>query len=218
MSQPAAVSDWNYLSEVESTSSSYSSTPAPIPAHLVGCWKLISFAVRRTPTSEPEEFFGKTPVGLIIYCASGEFSIQFSKPDRPHFAHPVAAYASPDEWQAAGVGHVAYCGLMQYFPHSSSNPSLARIIHHTFASLNPNWNLTQQERFASFSEDFRFFTMQPAAKANEVPAMLVWERIDTSNTNPVNDTSAPSFVSEGAMKLMKQTAEQEKLKKEANKQ
>ena len=75
-----------------------------IPQHtvneqLVGTWTLVSATVERD--GRKIEAFGDNPLGYMIFTASGHFSWNFMRADRPKFASNNRQTGTPEENKAA---------------------------------------------------------------------------------------------------------------------
>ncbi len=63
--------------------------------------------------SEDTQPFGPNPQGFLIYTVDGFVSAQLMKPDRPAFHSSDWHHGTPQEYEAAGSGYIAYCGTYE---------------------------------------------------------------------------------------------------------
>ena len=111
---------------------------------IVGTWTLVSGTVERDGTKvEP---FGPNPLGYFIFTASGHFSWNLMRPDRPKFASGNRATGTPDENKAAVQGNISAFGTYTIDPDGLLT---LQIIGSSF----PNWDGTTQKRMVEISGD-----------------------------------------------------------------
>lgn len=117
---------------------------------LVGTWKLVSAVVERD--GQKVEAFGPNPLGYFIFTASGHFSWNFMRADRPKFASYNRQTGTQDEYKAAVQGNISAFGTYTMTPDGSLT---LQIIGSSF----PNWDGTTQKRMIEISGDeMKYFT------------------------------------------------------------
>ncbi len=137
----------------------------------IGTWKLVSSEFRRQ-NSEVTYPLGMNAVGLLMYDAHGNVSVQVMNPDRTPFAMDSQLMGNPSEIKPAFEGYVAYFGTYEV------NEAKGIIIHHIAGSLFPNWIDTDQERFFEFTEDTLILRTSPIVVFGEQSiGFLVWKRV-----------------------------------------
>jgi hypothetical protein len=57
--------------------------------------------------------FGPDPQGFLIYTADGFVSAQLMRAGRPAFHSLDWHQGTPEEYQACGIGYIAYCGTYE---------------------------------------------------------------------------------------------------------
>ena len=126
-----------------------------IPQHtvneqLVGTWTLVSATVERD--GQKIEAFGANPLGYMIFTASGHFSWNFMRADRPKFASNNRQTGTPEENKAAVQGNLSAFGTYTISPDGSLT---LQIIGSSF----PNWDGSTQKRTIEITGDqMRYFT------------------------------------------------------------
>jgi len=108
---------------------------------LVGAWRLVSIDVQGPTGREADPFYGNGSRGLLIYDASGWFSVQIEGADRPPVrvpgARPVAG-AAPAAAVAAAADSKALNSYYAYFGTWSFDPTTSVVTHHAKGALYPS--------------------------------------------------------------------------------
>jgi len=115
-----------------------------IKEQLVGTWKLVSATVERD--GQKIEAFGANPSGYSIFTASGHFSWNFMRADRPKFASSNRQTGTPEENKAAVQGNISAFGTYTISPDGALTLEI-------IASSFPNWDGTTQKRMIEISGD-----------------------------------------------------------------
>jgi hypothetical protein len=76
---------------------------------LVGTWKLVSFE-DALPSGECKHPYGKNPIGLLIYTATGHMSVQIMSRDRQPVSEGSFDEISANEIKDAVAGFTGFCG------------------------------------------------------------------------------------------------------------
>ncbi|MBC8042857.1 MAG: lipocalin-like domain-containing protein [Rhizobacter sp.] len=137
---------------------------------LVGAWKLVSYAVR-VLSGETLHPYSESPVGLLIYDASGMMSAQIMNPDR-------AKHEGPGK-ETANELRAAYNGYIAYFGKFSIEPSGEAVTHHVEGSLH-TWILhTDQVRFLSVKNEQLVLSADLKSGLKTRRHEITWERVST---------------------------------------
>ena len=108
---------------------------------LIGAWRLVSIDVQGPTGREADPFYGNGSRGLLIYDASGWFSVQIEGADRPPVrvpgARPVAG-AAPAAAVAAAADSKALNSYYAYFGTWSFDPTTSVVTHHAKGALYPS--------------------------------------------------------------------------------
>jgi hypothetical protein len=82
-------------------------TADPIPAKLVGTWRLVSNTLEELPSGTRSDLFGPNPIGYIMYGADGRMMILQVRQERPV---PAGAAVTGTEAEALFRSLIAYGG------------------------------------------------------------------------------------------------------------
>jgi len=140
-------------------------------APIVGAWKLITFEFRKADGNVIYPF-GERALGSIIYTESCRYSAQLMRIDRPKFTSGDQMKGTAEEIESNYKGCISYFGTYEIDFENSL------IIHHVEASIFPNMEGRDQERFFELSEN-RLQLRTPPIKLDGEKAVgiLLWERI-----------------------------------------
>lgn len=101
---------------------------------LIGAWRLVDIAVQGPAGREPDPFYGNGTHGLLIYDASGWFSVQIENAGRPKLqvpaVRPVPAATEADS--KALHSYYAYFGTWTF------DPATSTVTHHAKGALYPS--------------------------------------------------------------------------------
>ncbi len=138
----------------------------------VGAWKLISCdAIRKNGSVLP--IYGKNPVGMLYYDATGNMSVHMMKSGRANFSDHTKFRATHSEMRAAYESYEAYFSTYQVDEEN-------HVINHTvLGGLFPNWTGTIQSRYYKFEDDRLILSTHPIGSASKEKTIvtLVWERV-----------------------------------------
>lgn len=106
--------------------------PAPVRDGLLGAWSFVSVVSERDDgtTAQP---FGADPKGIIIFTASGHFSLFQSQAEIPRIAANDRARATAEEARAIVNGSIAYFGT--YTVNEAERTLSLRLEGSTYANL-----------------------------------------------------------------------------------
>lgn len=139
---------------------------------IIGVWKLVSFAIR-TDKGAVIYPFGEDAQGSIMYTASGRFSVQLRRSNRPQFASGDQLKGTVEEIEANYKGYLSYYGSYDFDPNGGF------VVHHVEGSLFPNWEGQGLKRYCELSANRLKLTTPPTlwGGKGEIIGTLVWERI-----------------------------------------
>ena len=143
---------------------------ATIASQLVGVWRLVSYTVEQA--GHEDRFpFGPAPEGFLIYTSDGFVSAQLMKPGRSPFRSDDWNGGTADEYQQAGSGYIAYCGIYEV------DEGKETVTHIPSVALVPNLILKEQVRSIILSGDrLSLYAAIPAADSGPVTSRLEWQR------------------------------------------
>jgi hypothetical protein len=112
----------------------------------MGTWALVSFKAEKTD-GENTHPFGSEPEGFLIYTEDGIVSAQLMKPCRSAFHSGDWERGTPEEYQRAGSGYIAYCGRYEI------DEGMGTVIHIPSVALRPNLIGARQLRVIELCDD-----------------------------------------------------------------
>lgn len=136
----------------------------------VGTWRLVTAEYQRDGKVLAYPF-GPNPVGLLMYDAAGNMSVQLIQPNRATLADVGARERAEDEGRAAFDGYLGYYGTYEILPHDQI------IIHRLTGSSLLHWIGTEQVRRYDFSGNCLTLSAQATRDKSGAVAVLVWERM-----------------------------------------
>jgi hypothetical protein len=145
--------------------------PGTIARQLVGVWRLLNY----TDEQEGHEDslpFGLEPEGILIYTPDGFVSAQLMKAGRPVFQSRDWHGGTPDEYQQAGSGYIAYCGTYEVDEEKET------VTHVPSVALLPHLILKRQLRSITLNGDrLTLCTLRiPTPNNGSVTSRLEWQR------------------------------------------
>jgi hypothetical protein len=148
-----------------------------IASRLVGVWRLVSYTDEQEGREDSFPF-GPAPEGFLIYTLDGFVSAQLMKPGRSLFHGDDWRAGTPDEYQKAGSGYIAYCGAYQV------NEEKETVTHIPSVALVPNLILKGQVRDVTLSGDRLILCVArvPAGNGAPVTSRLEWQRAERNMT------------------------------------
>lgn len=137
----------------------------------VGTWRIRSaeFQEADGAVSHP---WGSDPIGIVVYDAGGNMTVQLMRRERPSFASGDLRQGTVEETAEALLGITTYFGTYEV------DESRSRIVHHVEGSSFPNWEGADQARSYHFDGDLLTLRTPPLRVAGEdVAGVLVWQRL-----------------------------------------
>ncbi len=139
---------------------------------IIGVWKLISFEFRKE-NGEVIYPFGEKARGSFIYTASGHFSGQLMRIDRPKFLIADQMQGTIEEMSAS------YKGAISYFGTYTVDYENKIVFHQVEGSIFPNMEGTLQKRFFELSENqLQLRTPAFNVDAERVTGLILWQRVE----------------------------------------
>jgi hypothetical protein len=141
-----------------------------IGKNIIGTWKLVSWVYVDEALNEVD-FFGKNPIGILMYDASGYMNAQLMQRPRANFGSQSMYGGTESEVAAAYNTYAAYYG--QYYENSPGE-----LVHVVEGSLFPNWVGQNEVRYAKIEEGHLYLSTPPVQVDNKTVVFKVkWERI-----------------------------------------
>lgn len=135
---------------------------------LAGSWTLVAADVIHRDGSRGHDY-GDVPKGQLMIDASGHYSLQIYRSDRPHYASGDRARGTAAEYQANALGISTHFGTLQV--DAAGGVLLFNIDSASF----PNQDGSQQKRPYQLDGDELSYRVQ-ARPDGDVP-VSVWRRI-----------------------------------------
>jgi len=137
---------------------------------LLGAWSLQSCISRSSSGTEVFPM-GDAPRGLLIYSDSGHMAAVLEKSGRPKFASDDLLRGTPEEVRQAFEGSTAYAGKFEF------DEKTGTVTHHANVATYPNWEETDQVRFAKLVGGKLELTTPPIRAGGQTWVMsLQWRR------------------------------------------
>lgn len=134
---------------------------------LVGTWTLTAADDIR-PDGTRVQAYGQNPIGLLVFCEGGRYSVQIFRSDRASFASGDKRRGTAAEYEAAALG------MSSHFGRYTVDSAGGTITFHIEAASFANWNGTQQKRPFTLSGDELEWRV-PATPTGTVP-VSAWHR------------------------------------------
>lgn len=139
---------------------------------VIGVWKLLWFEFQ-AEDGRIKYPFGKEARGSFIYTASGHFSGQLMRIDRPKFLIADQMQGTVEEISAS------YKGAISYFGTYTVDEKNGVILHQVEGSIFPNMEGTLQKRFFELSENqLQLRTPSFMVDGERVTGLIIWERFE----------------------------------------
>lgn len=141
-------------------------TTSPHP--LAGMWTLTA-ADAINPDGSRVRDYGGAPKGVLFIDATGHYSLQIFKSERPRFASTNKAAGTPAEFEAAVIGSSTHFGDIAVDP-------VGRTLTFSITACSfPNWEGTKQVRSYELKHGVLSYRVPPRADGS-VP-VSVWKRV-----------------------------------------
>lgn len=142
----------------------------PEALSLTGTWLMDSaYEIRADGTRTTN--YGEHPMGLMMVDATGRYSIQIFRPDRPNFASGVKAEGQPDEYRSAMLGSSTHFGRVNI------DAAANQLQFDVEASSFPNWEGKRQLRNYTYADGVLTYSVPASASGNGTGAYSVWRRV-----------------------------------------
>jgi hypothetical protein len=113
-------------------------SPPVTQQDLIGAWRLIDIEVQGPSGRELDPFYGSGSRGLLIYDASGWFSVQIEGSGRPAVQVPSVRPAPAQSEPNARLNAAALDSYYAYYGTWSFDQATSTVIHHAKGALYPS--------------------------------------------------------------------------------
>lgn len=139
-----------------------------VRGQLVGAWALVR-ADNVLPNGSRVHLYGDHPAGILMFDATGRYSLQILSAERPRFAANDKSKGTAEEYRAAVQGSNSHFGR---YAITADGAILFQIDHASF----PNWEGTEQRRAFSLVGDELTYTV-PTPTSGAGVGEVVWRRV-----------------------------------------
>lgn len=141
---------------------------------LVGTWQL-TVADNVSPDGTRVHLYGPDPQGVLMFDASGHYSLQIMSAERPKFAANDKAKGTAEEYRAAVQG--TNCHFGRYAINERDHTVTFHVEHATFS----NWEGTTQnlpfQIAGGESRSITFTLARPTTGGPGVTGEVTWKRV-----------------------------------------
>ncbi len=135
---------------------------------LIGAWRLVAIEVQGPGGREADPFYGNGSHGLLIYDASGWFSVQIEGADRPQLKVPAARPGAASEADSKALNsYYAYFGTWSF------DPATSTVTHHAKGALYPSEDAAVYPQHVEIAGRRMTFTRSQNGKVQK----KLWERV-----------------------------------------
>ena len=113
-------------------------SPPVTQQDLVGAWRLIDIEVQGPAGGELDPFYGSGSRGLLIYDASGWFSVQIEGSGRPAVQVPSVRPSPAQSESTAQLNAAALDSYYAYYGTWSFDKATSTVVHHAKGALYPS--------------------------------------------------------------------------------
>ena len=144
---------------------------------LIGAWRLVDINVEGPGGRQDDPFYGGGSRGLLIYDASGWFSVQIEGAARPAVQIPSVRPETAQTDSTARAKAAALDSYYAYYGTWSFDPATSTITHHARGALYPvEDNATYPQHVEVVGKRMSFTRSQNVAGRASVQTKL-WERV-----------------------------------------
>ena len=112
-------------------------SPRVTQQDLIGAWRLVAIEVEGPAGLEVDSFYGNGSRGLVIYDASGWFSVQIEGSGRPAMQVPSVRPAPESSESTARLKAAVLDSYYAYYGTWSFDPVTSTVTHHAKGALYP---------------------------------------------------------------------------------
>ncbi len=134
---------------------------------LRGTWTLVA-ADQIRPDGEQVRDYGESPKGRLIVDASGRYSLQIFKSERPRFVGPDKGNGTDDEFKAAVMGSSTHFGTV------TVDAKQGLLVFAIESASFPNWEGTVQKR--KFALEGRTLSYRVPPRPDGSIPISVWRK------------------------------------------
>lgn len=145
---------------------------------LVGAWRLIDIDVEGPAGREADPFYGSGSRGLLIYDASGWFSVQIEGSGRPALQVPSAREAVEQGDSTARLKAAALDSYYAYYGTWSFDQATSTVTHHAKGALYPAEDTATYPQHVEVVGKRMSFTRTQNVAGHSTVQTKRWERVN----------------------------------------
>ena len=144
---------------------------------LIGAWRLIDIGVEGPAGRASDPFYGDGCRGLLIYDASGWFSVQIEGSGRPVASAPSVRPAREQSESAAKIKAAVLDSYYAYYGTWSFDPATSTVTHHAKGALYPSEDQATYPQHVEVVGRQMIFTRTQNVDGHSILQTKRWERV-----------------------------------------
>jgi len=144
---------------------------------LIGAWRLVDIEVEGPAGGEVDPFYGRGSRGLMIYDASGWFSVQIEGAGRAVVQVPSARPVPEQSESAARLKAAALDTYYAYYGTWSFDQATSTVTHHAKGALYPSEDGANYAQHVEVVGRQMIFTRKQNVAGHETLQTKRWERV-----------------------------------------
>jgi lipocalin-like protein len=144
---------------------------------LIGAWRLVDIDVEGPSGREPDPFYGDGSRGLLIYDASGWFSVQIEGSGRPAVDIPSARPMAEQSDSTARLKAKVLDSYYAYYGTWSFDAATSTVTHHAKGALYPAEDGATYPQHVEVAGKRMSFTRSQNVAGHSTVQTKRWERI-----------------------------------------
>jgi hypothetical protein len=144
---------------------------------LIGAWRLVDIEVEGPAGLEADPFYGKGSRGLLIYDASGWFSVQIESSGRPAMPVPSVRPAVEPSDSTARLKAKVLDSYYAYYGTWSFDQATSTVTHHAKGALYPAEDDATYPQRVEVLGKAMIFTRSQTIAGHSTVQKKAWERV-----------------------------------------
>jgi hypothetical protein len=145
---------------------------------LIGAWRLVDIEVEGPAGREADPFYGSGSRGLMIYDASGWFSVQIEGSGRPSVQVPSARPVSGQSESTARLKAAALDSYYAYYGTWTFDQATSTVTHHAEGAVYPSEDGANYAQHVEVVGRQMIFTRQQNVAGHSTVQTKRWERVN----------------------------------------
>jgi hypothetical protein len=144
---------------------------------LIGTWRLVDIDVQGPNGREVDPFYGSGARGLLIYDASGWFSVQIEDAGRPAVSVPSVRPVPQESDTTARLKATVLDSYYAYYGTWSFDQATSTVTHHARGSLYPSEDDATYPQHVEIVGGRMIFTRTQKVAGHSTVQTKRWERV-----------------------------------------